>query len=159
METEAVDLKLAGMTCAACAARIEKVLNRVDGVRADVNFATESAHVEFDRAKATTDALIAAVRNAGYDAKPAVDPFTQPDDEAKAEAQRYRRELAVFVVSAALTLPFVVQMVAMALGDMRSKCRSRFSSRSRRRSSSGRARGSTPARGRRCAAALRTWMC
>jgi Cu+-exporting ATPase len=45
MQTEALDLKLAGMTCAACAARIEKVLNRVDGVRAEVNFATESAHV------------------------------------------------------------------------------------------------------------------
>ena len=48
METEAVDLQLTGMTCAACAARIEKVLNRVDGVRAEVNFATESAHVVFD---------------------------------------------------------------------------------------------------------------
>ena len=47
--------KLTGMTCAACAARIEKVLNRVDGVRAEVNFATESAHVVFDRGKATTD--------------------------------------------------------------------------------------------------------
>jgi Cu+-exporting ATPase len=116
METEAVDLKLAGMTCAACAARIEKVLNRVAGVRAEVNFATESAHVEFDRAKATTDALIEAVRNAGYDASPAVDPFTQPDEEAKAEAQRYRRDLSVFVVAAVLTLPFVAQMVSMALG-------------------------------------------
>ena len=116
METEALDLKLTGMTCAACAARIEKVLNRVDGVRAEVNFATESAHVEFDRAKATTDALIEAVRNAGYDAQPAVDPFTQPDDEANAEAVRYRRELVVFVVSALLTMPFVVQMVSMALG-------------------------------------------
>src|SRR5262249_4445940 len=116
MATEAVDLKLAGMTCAACAARIEKVLNRVDGARAEVNFATESAHVEFDRAKATTEALIEAVRNAGYEASPAVDPFTQPDEEAKAEGERYRRELRVFVVSAALTVPFVAQMLSMAVG-------------------------------------------
>ena len=116
METEAVDLKLAGMTCAACAARIEKVLNRVEGVHAEVNFATESAHVEFDRAKATTDALIDAVRNAGYDASPAVDPFTQPGDESKAEAERYHSELRVFVVSAALTAPFIAQMLAMAAG-------------------------------------------
>ena len=115
MDTQAVDLKLDGMTCAACAARIEKVLNRVDGVRAEVNFATESAHVEFDRAKATTDALIDAVRNAGYDASPAVDPFTQPDDESKAEGERYRRELRVFLVSAVLTLPFIAQMASMAL--------------------------------------------
>jgi Cu+-exporting ATPase len=116
MESQAVDLKLAGMTCAACAARIEKVLNRVEGVRAEVNFATESAHVEFDRAKATTDALIDAVRNAGYDASPAVDPFTQPDDQAKAEGERYRREFRLFVVAAVLTAPFVVQMLAMAAG-------------------------------------------
>jgi Cu+-exporting ATPase len=116
MQTEALDLKLAGMTCAACAARIEKVLNRVDGVRAEVNFATESAHVEFDRGKATTDALIEAVRNAGYDASPAIDPFTQPDEEAKAEAERYRRELRVFVVAALLTVPFVAQMLMMAFG-------------------------------------------
>ena len=116
MDTQAVDLKLAGMTCAACAARIEKVLNRVDGVHADVNFANESAHVEFDRAKATTDALIEAVRNAGYDATPAADPFTQPDDESKAEGERYRAELRVFVVAAVLTAPFIVQMLTMAFG-------------------------------------------
>ena len=116
MATEAVDLKLGGMTCAACAARIEKVLNRVDGVRAEVNFATERAHVEFDGAKATTPALIEAVRNAGYDASPAVDPFAQPDEEAKAETDRYRRELRVFVVSALLTAPFVAQMLSMAFG-------------------------------------------
>ena len=116
METEAVDLKLTGMTCAACAARIEKVLNRVDGARAEVNFATDSAHVEFDRARVTTDALIEAVRNAGYDASPAIDPFTQPDEEAKAEAERYRHDLRVFVVAAVLALPFVAQMLSMAMG-------------------------------------------
>ena len=48
-----IDLQLTGMTCAACAARIEKVLNRADGVRAAVNFATETAQVEFDADKAT----------------------------------------------------------------------------------------------------------
>ena len=116
MDTQALDLKLAGMTCAACAARIEKVLNRVEGVHADVNFANETAHVEFDQAKATTDALIEAVRNAGYDAAPAVDPFTQPDAEAKAERERYRRELRVFIVSAVLTAPFIVEMLTMAIG-------------------------------------------
>ena len=51
METRAVDLQLTGMTCAACAARIEKVLNRAEGVDAAVNFATETAHVEFDPAR------------------------------------------------------------------------------------------------------------
>ncbi|HEX6796027.1 MAG TPA: heavy metal-associated domain-containing protein, partial [Casimicrobiaceae bacterium] len=45
-----VDLALEGMTCAACAARIEKTLNRVPGVEASVNFATESANVRYDPA-------------------------------------------------------------------------------------------------------------
>jgi len=95
VETEAVDLQLSGMTCAACAARIEKVLNRVEGVRADVNFATESAHVLFDREKTTPATLIEAVRKAGYDAAPAIDPFTQPDEDATAETERYRRKFGM----------------------------------------------------------------
>ncbi|HET7033300.1 MAG TPA: heavy metal-associated domain-containing protein, partial [Casimicrobiaceae bacterium] len=70
METRALDLQLTGMTCAACAARIERVLNRAEGVRAAVNFATETAHVDFDAAKATPASLIEAVRKAGYDAAP-----------------------------------------------------------------------------------------
>jgi Cu+-exporting ATPase len=84
MEARALDLQLTGMTCAACAARIEKVLNRTDGVRAAVNFATETAHVEFDAEKASEQTLIEAVRSAGYDATPAVDPFAA----ARARAQR-----------------------------------------------------------------------
>ena len=100
METQALDLQLTGMTCAACAARIEKVLNRADGVHAAVNFATETAHVEFDPASATPESLIETVRKAGYDAALAVDPFAQPEQDAQAEALRYRRELSRFVVSA-----------------------------------------------------------
>ena len=116
MEAQALDLKLSGMTCAACAARIEKVLNRTDGVRAAVNFATETAHVDFDADKVTTQTLIDAVRNAGYDAAPAVDPFAQPEHEAADEARRYRRELSRFAIAAVLTLPLVAQMTSMAIG-------------------------------------------
>ena len=116
MEARAVDLQLTGMTCAACAARIEKVLNRKEGVRAAVNFATETAHVEFDAGKATAQTLIDAVRSAGYDAAPAVDPFAQPEHEARDEARRYRRELSRFAIAALFTLPLVAQMAAMALG-------------------------------------------
>jgi Cu+-exporting ATPase len=54
---ERVDLALDGMTCAACAARIEKALNRVPGVEAEVNFATESARVRYDRSQADEDCL------------------------------------------------------------------------------------------------------
>jgi len=114
MEARAVDLHLTGMTCAACAARIEKVLNRAEGVEAAVNFATDSAHVVFDASKATPESLIEAVRKAGYDATPAVDPFTTPDRDAQTEARRYRRELSGFVFAALLTAPFAAQMAAMA---------------------------------------------
>ena len=64
--SERVELALEGMTCAACAARIEKTLNRLPGVEAAVNFATESARVDYDRARADSAALLAAVARAGY---------------------------------------------------------------------------------------------
>src|SRR5512143_1236031 len=67
------DLALEGMTCAACATRIEKVLNRIDGVEAAVNFATESASVHYDPARADVDALLAAVVRAGYGARVRID--------------------------------------------------------------------------------------
>lgn len=116
MTAHALDLQLTGMTCAACAARIEKVLNRADGVRADVNFATETAHVEFDSDRTTPDALIDVVRKAGYDAAPAVDPFAQSERDREVQAERYRRELSRFAVAALLTAPLVVQMASMLAG-------------------------------------------
>ena len=104
------------MTCAACAARIEKVLNRAPGVRAAVNFATETAHVEFEPDEASRESLIEAVRKAGYDAAPAVDPFTQPEHVARVEARRYRKDLAHFALAAVLTAPLVAQMFFMVDG-------------------------------------------
>jgi Cu+-exporting ATPase len=116
MEKRAVDLQLTGMTCAACAARIEKVLNRTEGVDAAVNFATETAHVVFDPGKATSESLIETVRKAGYDAAPAADPFTQPERDARTEARRYRREFSIFAIAALFTAPLVAQMGYMVTG-------------------------------------------
>ena len=62
-----VELRLGGMTCASCAARIEKRLNRLDGVEAQVNYATETATVVADPTVAT-DELIGAVQAIGYTA-------------------------------------------------------------------------------------------
>ena len=62
-----VDLAVEGMTCASCVARVEKKLNRVEGVTATVNLATESAHVEL-APDTDTHALLAAVESAGYSA-------------------------------------------------------------------------------------------
>ena len=60
-------LAIGGMSCASCAARIEKRLNRVDGVVATVNFATEQATVDFPDS-VTPDDLVAAVEETGYTA-------------------------------------------------------------------------------------------
>ena len=63
-----VDLVIGGMTCASCAARIEKRLNKLDGVTATVNFATEQARVAAPEG-VTTEQLIAEVEKAGYSAR------------------------------------------------------------------------------------------
>jgi Cu+-exporting ATPase len=66
VDTERATLTLQGMTCAGCAARIEKSLNKLDGVQASVNLATEQATVSYDPARADRAALVAAVEGAGY---------------------------------------------------------------------------------------------
>ncbi|HEX5142768.1 MAG TPA: heavy metal translocating P-type ATPase [Mycobacterium sp.] len=74
--TTSTDLRLSGMTCASCAARVERRLNDIDGVHATVNFAVERAHVEHDGAVSTAD-LIAAVQSAGYQAAVAPAPHAE----------------------------------------------------------------------------------
>jgi Cu+-exporting ATPase len=72
------ELAIGGMTCASCAARIEKKLNKLDGVTAAVNFATETARVTFPAAVSAQD-LISAVEQAGYTATlPAPEPDEPP---------------------------------------------------------------------------------
>ena len=61
------DLKLTGMSCASCAARVERSLNQLDGVQASVNFAVEQAHVEHG-SQVTHDDLLRAVESSGYHA-------------------------------------------------------------------------------------------
>lgn len=70
-------LDITGMTCASCVARVEKRLQRVDGVTAAVNLATESARVEYP-ADLAPARLVAAVREAGYDAVVRRGPETEP---------------------------------------------------------------------------------
>ena len=108
-----VDLALEGMTCAACAVRIEKVLNRLPATQAAVNFATESAQVRFDAATAPIDALVAAVERAGYRAHVKADPEKERAEDEARKAAAYRQLRVEFVVAAILTLPLVAQMVPM----------------------------------------------
>src|ERR687888_246378 len=67
--SEQVELALEGMTCASCAARVERRLNRLEGVEAAVNFATERAAVTFDPSRVDVAALVAVVERAGYGAE------------------------------------------------------------------------------------------
>ena len=113
LPAQRVELGLTGMTCAACAARIEKTLNRLPGVAANVNFATETASVGFDPAKASPEAMLAAVARAGYGATVRSDPAgDRKRDEARkaAELSGLKRE---FIVAVVLTAPLLLQMIPM----------------------------------------------
>ncbi|MFI1783833.1 heavy metal translocating P-type ATPase, partial [Streptomyces rubiginosohelvolus] len=75
--TTAVELAIGGMTCASCAARIEKKLNRMDGVEATVNYATEKAKVTYAGADVSVEDLIATVEATGYTARPPAPPAAE----------------------------------------------------------------------------------
>jgi Cu+-exporting ATPase len=107
-----VDLGIDGMTCAACATRIEKVLNRLPNVKASVNFATERAHVSFDPSAMSVAGLIDTVRKAGYGAREAL---ALQIEDAKQEATAHA-DMRQFVIAALLTAPLVAQMIPMSLG-------------------------------------------
>jgi Cu+-exporting ATPase len=115
--TTRIELSVGGMTCASCAMRIEKKLNRLDGVAATVNYATETATVNFDPVTVTPDVLIATVEATGYTAKLPLPPTkATPEDSPDAgrndEADSLRQRL---IVSATLSVPVVVMaMVPVA---------------------------------------------
>lgn len=105
-----VEFAIGGMTCAACSARLEKVLNRQAGMQANVNLAAERARVRLS-AMADEAAVIAAVAKAGFTAE-LVDSQTR--EREKAEKLRvYQREIRRFWIAVALTLPLVGQMLFM----------------------------------------------
>jgi Cu+-exporting ATPase len=106
---EISELQLTGMTCVNCAARIEKVLNKIPDVTATVNFATEKARIEFNQQNTDLAALIAAVQKAGYGAHPVRD-F---EAEKKERASAYRHERRMFLVSLLLTAPLLLEMAYM----------------------------------------------
>ena len=103
-----IDLTITGMTCASCANRIERKLNKVDGVSATVNYATEKARVLVPGSVGPDD-LLAAVEAAGYGARVVQrersTPETAPGSAGPSATQALRFRL---LVSAALTLPVVV---------------------------------------------------
>src|SRR5690348_7814097 len=109
-----VQLQISGMTCAACSGRIEKALNKLPGVTASVNLATETAHVSFNPALETVEDLIAAVVKAGYGASEISEASRA--EEKKRRLAAYQAEMRMFWVSAILTLPLLLQMASMFSG-------------------------------------------
>jgi Cu+-exporting ATPase len=103
LDERRVDLAVSGMTCAACAARIEKRLNRLDGVSANVNYATEQAQVVFDSQRVAPEDLVATIRSIGYDATlpRAEEPAPALADDTAPLRQR-------LIISAVLGTPVVV---------------------------------------------------
>ena len=99
-----VELDITGMTCASCANRIERKLNKLEGVTASVNYATEKARVEY-AGTVTTDDLLATVAAAGYAAALPTEVEQPVEGPADPELESLRRRL---VVSAVLTVPVVL---------------------------------------------------
>ena len=110
--SEHVELPITGMTCASCANRIERKLNKLDGVTASVNYATEKATVDFDPASVAPDQLVEAVEAAGYQAVlPTEEPAAPATEEADETAPLRRR----LIVSAVLGVPALLLSMIPAL--------------------------------------------
>ncbi|MFM9492959.1 heavy metal translocating P-type ATPase [Streptomyces galilaeus] len=114
-----VELSIGGMTCASCAARIEKKLNRIDGVTATVNYATEKAKISYPDGIGVAD-LITTVEKTGYTAAEPPPPTPPGDDEgvpgaAPAADQELLTLRQRLLVSLALSVPVVLLAMAPAL--------------------------------------------
>ena len=113
---ERIELSLSGMTCAACATRIEKVLSKTEGViQANVNLASEKATVKYINGKTDVDTLIGRVKKTGYDAKPAVKE--NADAEKAVKKQQYKKQRNAFIVGAIISIPFLVAMIGEFTGN------------------------------------------
>jgi len=104
-----VELAVQGMTCGACAAKIQKELNEIPGIEAAVNYATESAMVAFDGDSVSEATVIKAIEHAGYSARVMDDQPFDDDLDARLRAAAIR-----LGVSVAFTIPVVLLSMVMA---------------------------------------------
>ena len=113
---ERVSFAIGGMTCAACSARLEKVLRRQSGVaEASVNLASERAEIAFDPAGNSIDALMAAVAGAGFSAT-VPDPEADPAEAEAKQAREARHDRLLILAAALLTLPLAAPMLLEPFG-------------------------------------------
>src|SRR5512140_2490391 len=98
---QTAEFQIYGMTCVACAARIEKALNKLAGVEAAVNFASETARVHYVPGLATPELLIGTIRKTGYEASERVEANAAEEKARRAAA--FHAELRLFWISVALS--------------------------------------------------------
>jgi len=115
-ELAEVDLVIEGMTCTSCAARIEKRLNKLDGVTATVNYATEQAKIRAPDSVSTDD-LITQVKSAGYTARPArtTGPPSDDDDSSSDKVDETLPLRNRLITSAVLAVPVILLAMVPAL--------------------------------------------
>jgi P-type Cu+ transporter len=111
--TEKAEFDITGMTCAACSSRIEKVLNKQDGVKnASVNLTTESAVIEYNTGLIEQQALIEKIRNIGYDAK----PKAEAEESRSQKEKELKRKKTKLIISAVLSAPLLLTMLIHLFG-------------------------------------------
>ena len=120
-ETTAIDLDIAGMTCAGCANAVEKALANVPGViSASVNLALEQARVTWLGTSLSVDGLVQATNAAGYQATPrATQAEVRREQErlkSEADAHQLKSETRMLTIAAALTTPLLLMMVLPTAG-------------------------------------------
>ncbi|NVN44340.1 cadmium-translocating P-type ATPase [Asaia siamensis] len=106
-----VTLLIGGMSCAACSARVEKILNRLPGVTASVNLATEQALVQVVNGAADETVLIRAIEKAGFSAA-----LVQEQTPSRKDGSEQRRAVIDLAITALFCLPFLIGMIGMAVG-------------------------------------------
>ncbi|AKB37613.1 Copper-translocating P-type ATPase [Methanosarcina siciliae C2J] len=116
VEKDKVTLNLQGMSCASCAANIEKILNKTDGViSVSVNFPLEKAFVEFDSSRISVREIIAAVQGIGYGASAQAETVEYEDREQVSREAEIRRQKNNLIVALLLGIPISLGNMSMML--------------------------------------------
>ncbi|OZI10661.1 copper-translocating P-type ATPase [Bacillaceae bacterium SAS-127] len=109
VRTEKVELDVFGMTCAACSARIEKVVNKMDGVKtAVVNLTAETASIEFESGVTSVDSIVAKIEKLGFEAK----EKQGQQEKAAHKEEEYETKKRKLLISTLLSLPLLYTMFA-----------------------------------------------
>ncbi|OZU88601.1 copper-translocating P-type ATPase [Virgibacillus indicus] len=116
---EKTELDVFGMTCAACSTRIEKVLNKQEGVKfAAVNLTTETASLEYNPGLTDTKSIIDKIKNLGYDAKPKAEAAEKQTHKEKAIKNMKTKLIISAVLAAPLLVTMLVHLFNMTIPDI-----------------------------------------